>query len=136
MQFLVRPIIIAADLCIDADRSTFVLDDRFGRKLSFEILVDTSTCLYLFSLVMAEESPVERLVEPALAQATCDIRDRLISPICHPLDCAHDNDVIQGQIICKRTPVRGEKSQQRVADREPCLDVGRRRRFRELRNAT
>ncbi|MGZ9073716.1 MAG: hypothetical protein ACXW3G_12580 [Rhodoplanes sp.] len=41
MQFLVRPIIIAADLCIDADRSTFVLDDRFGRKLSFEILVDT-----------------------------------------------------------------------------------------------
>ncbi len=69
VKLLVSFVVVAADLCINADCRPVVFNHSFLANHHSEILIYTSCGLSLNSLIVPEETRVERLIQTAILQA-------------------------------------------------------------------
>src|SRR3546814_6311550 len=118
---LVRLVVVAADLRVDADTCPLVLDDRARETLGFDRSVDPPRGNTLVTLLVTEGTYVQRLIEPAFTEAAAEVSHDRITPANHLLDRAGQHRIVEVQIVRQGRSAIREESQDGMLRRKSGL---------------
>jgi len=114
VQLLMRSVIVAAELRIDADSGFFVLDNHSRAIFHSELVVDAPTPLRLRALVGAEKGHVQSLIKPPLTKTPGEFGDFRVLGAGHGVQRPHDDNVIEREVVFERRAVLREEARKRM----------------------